>query len=107
MVTISGTTYIKTIFSFWSYIGKNFVGNALYSSDDSVRHLIQILHFFAINIVFNKLPEENIKRSQIWRKTGPENGHSSSYPNDPEIASPETEKWNRAASDWKTIPTGT
>jgi len=43
--TISGTTHIKTIFSFSSGTGKHFIGNALCSSDDSVTHLI---HNFAM-----------------------------------------------------------
>jgi hypothetical protein len=40
VVTIGGTTHIKTIFSFSPGIGKHFIGNALCSSDDSVTGLI-------------------------------------------------------------------
>jgi hypothetical protein len=55
--TISGTTHIKTIFSFSPGTGKHFIGNALCHSDDSVTQLIHILHFFTIN-VFNKPAEK-------------------------------------------------
>jgi hypothetical protein len=48
----SGTTHIKTIFSFSPGTGMRLIGNAFCSSDDSVTQLIHILHFFTINIVF-------------------------------------------------------
>jgi hypothetical protein len=45
--------HIRTIFSFWTGIGKHFIGNALCSSDDSVM-LIHVLYFFMINSVLYK-----------------------------------------------------
>jgi hypothetical protein len=48
MATISGKTHIKTIFSFSQGTGKNFICNALCSSEDSFTQLIHILHFFHI-----------------------------------------------------------
>jgi hypothetical protein len=58
MGTISGTTHITTIFSFSPGTGKHFIGNALSSSEDSVKQLLQILHFLAIKKAFYKLSEE-------------------------------------------------
>jgi hypothetical protein len=88
MDAVSDTTHIKTIFSFSSDIGKNFIGNALNSSDDPVTHLIHILQFFTIFIVFYKLPEEKIQRSQIQRTRRPGNGSPSSSPTIRKLAAP-------------------
>jgi hypothetical protein len=60
MGTISGTTHIKTIFSFSPGKGKHFIRNALCSSDDYVIQLSHILHFSSTNYVFYNLPEEKI-----------------------------------------------
>jgi hypothetical protein len=63
MVFISGTTHIKTIFSFLSGTGKHFIGNALSSSKDSVTQLFHIMHFLMINNAFynpqKKKPDES------------------------------------------------
>jgi len=50
----SGTTHIKTIFSLSPGTDKNFIGNALCSSDDSITQLIHILYVFTINSAFYK-----------------------------------------------------
>jgi len=71
---ISGTTHIKTIFSFSPDTGKRFICNALCNSDHSFTQLLRILHFMALNDVFYKPTDENIQRSQIWRTKGPGNG---------------------------------
>jgi len=54
----SGTTHIKTIFSFWRGIGKHFTGNALCSYDDSVTEFVHILRFITIENLFYKPPHE-------------------------------------------------
>jgi hypothetical protein len=59
MGTISGTTHIKTIFSFSPGTGRNLIGNALCNSDDSVTQLIHILHFLTIECVYYK-PQKKI-----------------------------------------------
>jgi len=70
MGTISGTTRIKTIFSFWTGIGKHFIGNALCRSADSVMQLSHTFHILTISNAFHKLRQEKIQRSQIWRTRG-------------------------------------
>jgi hypothetical protein len=60
----SGTTHIKTIFSFWSGVGKHFTGNVLCSSEDSVTLFIHILHFFTIN--FYVLQTSKWKTPEEW-----------------------------------------
>jgi hypothetical protein len=64
MGTISGTTHITTC-SLSPGTGKNFIGNALCSSDDSVTQLSHILHFFTINTVFYKPTEEIIQMKKL------------------------------------------
>jgi hypothetical protein len=63
------TTYIMSIFSFSPDIIKYFIGNAFCRSDDSVTHLIHILHRFTINSVFYKPSEGKLHRSEILRTT--------------------------------------
>jgi hypothetical protein len=58
---ISDTTHIKTIFSFWTSIGKHFIGNAGCSSDDSLTKLIHILHFCIINNIPCKPQKKTLK----------------------------------------------
>jgi hypothetical protein len=60
IVTISGTTHMKMIFSFLPGTGKHFIGNTL---QPIFMHIIHILHFFMINNVSYK-PSEKIQRSQ-------------------------------------------
>jgi len=68
MGTVSGTTHIKTIFSFSPGTEKHFTGNALCSSDDSVTQLIHNLHFFTLNsVLYKTLQNKRKSRSQIWR----------------------------------------
>jgi len=45
MGTISGTTHLKTIFSFSPATDKHFNGSEPYSSEDSVKQLSHILNF--------------------------------------------------------------
>jgi len=59
MVTISGMTCMKTIFSFVPGIGKHFIGNTLQLI---ALHIIHILHFFMINNASYK-PLEKMLRS--------------------------------------------
>jgi hypothetical protein len=58
MGAISGMIHIKTIFIFTSGTDKHFICNAVCSCDDPVTELIHILHFFKINSIFYKPPEE-------------------------------------------------
>jgi len=44
MGTVSGTTHIKTIFSFSPGTGRHLLGNALCRSDDSAIQIVNILH---------------------------------------------------------------
>jgi hypothetical protein len=71
MGTINGKTHIKTIFSFSQGTGKHFIGNALSSSDGSVKQLIHALHFFTI-VSFRKpkrkIPEESYLANEGARK---------------------------------------
>jgi hypothetical protein len=55
MDTISGTTHIKTIFSFWTGDVRNFIGNALCISNDSVTQLIHTVYFSIIISVVSNL----------------------------------------------------
>jgi len=73
--TTSGTTHIKTIFSFSTGTGQNFI--SLCSSDYSCTQFIHILNFFTINNVFYN-PEENVHRSQVRRRREP--GNLSPFP---------------------------
>jgi hypothetical protein len=57
MGTISGTTHIKTIFSFWTGVGKHFIGNALCRSADSFTQLIRVFHSFTLGNFFYKHTE--------------------------------------------------
>jgi len=60
MVTISGTTHIKTILSFSPGTGEHFIGNKLHSSDKSDVQFIHILHLFMVNsVTFKPSPEES------------------------------------------------
>jgi len=66
MGTISSTVHIKTIFNFLSGMSKDFIGNTLCSSDNSVMQHIHILHFFTIDSVPNKpLEEKNPEESNL------------------------------------------
>jgi len=58
LCTLLVTWYIKMIISFLPGIGKHFIGNMLCSSDNSVMHVIAILHFVTINNVLHKSSEE-------------------------------------------------
>jgi hypothetical protein len=51
------------IFSLSPGTDKNFIGDPLYSSHDSVMKLIRTLRFFTACSVFYKTPEEKINRS--------------------------------------------
>jgi hypothetical protein len=53
MGTISGTTHIKMIFKFLPGIGKHFITNEIWNSDNSVTQLIHILYFV---VVKRKIP---------------------------------------------------
>jgi len=75
MGTISGATHIKTTSSFSPETGKNFICNALCSSDEPVTYLIHIFQFFTLNNVFYKTPKEKVQRNQIRRTRGPGNGY--------------------------------
>jgi hypothetical protein len=59
MGTISGTTHIKTIFSFSSGTGNYSSGNAFSSSEDSVKQLIHILHKQSLLQTLRKNPDES------------------------------------------------
>jgi hypothetical protein len=61
---------LKMIFSFSPGTGKYFIGNALFSSDDSVMHLLHILYLLTINNAIYKPPEEKIQRRQILEEEG-------------------------------------
>jgi midasin (ATPase involved in ribosome maturation) len=65
MATISGTTHIQMIFSFWTGTGKRFIGKALCSSDGSVTQLIHILHFVSINFTFTNPQKKNSDVSNL------------------------------------------
>jgi hypothetical protein len=77
MGTISGTTHVMIIFSFWPGIGKHFTGNIFYSSDHSVTQLIHIFYMFMTNNVFYKPPEEKNMEELIWESVSlfPSNDH--------------------------------
>jgi hypothetical protein len=68
MDTISGTTHIKTIFSFWTGTGRHFRGNALCSFDDFVTHLIHIMHFSTINSLLHAPRRNNPEESSLENK---------------------------------------
>jgi hypothetical protein len=72
MVIIIGTTQFKTIFNFSRDIGKDFISNALCSSDDSVTQITNILHIFTTDNVFHKPTKKNLKESS-FEKGGAEN----------------------------------
>jgi len=80
MGPISGTTYIKMVFSFLPDIGNHFTGNTLWTSDDSVMQLIHIFHFFMINSVLYK-PHKKKSRGNKSGEGGSQGmGLLSSYP---------------------------
>jgi hypothetical protein len=70
MVTVSGTTHIRTAFSFTPDIGKHFTGNAMSSLDDSVMHLVRILHIFTTGSVLCKSLQENITQESNLENEG-------------------------------------
>jgi hypothetical protein len=79
--TISGTSHIKTICSFWQGImGKHLIGNALCSSDDSVRQLIHISLFFTRNNAFYKPPEKNPEELKSEETGNQEMGRRARFP---------------------------
>jgi len=79
MGTNSGTTHIKTIFSFLPKIENHFIGNVLCSCDDSVTELFNILDFSTINIVLYK-PQKKDFRGVKWGGGEMGRGIVSSYP---------------------------
>jgi hypothetical protein len=94
MGTISGMTHIKMIFSFWTGIGRNFIGNGLCSCDDSVVQLICILCFFTIRSVFSTSPEKSPEVSHLENKEAREWALLFSS-NDQDIPFPERHKHDR------------
>jgi hypothetical protein len=89
--TISGTTHIKTVFSFWPGIGKHFTGNALWISDNSVMQLIHILLFYMVSRVLYKPPEKNSEKSNLENE-GPGNFPQIFLSNDQEDPCPKRHK---------------
>jgi len=80
MTTSSGVTNIKTISSFLPTTGKHFIGNALYSCDDSAAKVIQILYFSWKTVSFTNPRKKSIGvNSGEWGGPGQKMGPSS-YP---------------------------
>jgi hypothetical protein len=108
--TISGTKHIKMIFIFSPRSGKNFIGKALCSSDDSIMQLIHILHFFTIKVVFffqiprRKIPDESDLKNEGSGKRSP-----CSCPRIRSWSrkSRKRPKWGGAETNWKIVLTGT
>jgi hypothetical protein len=80
MGTISGTTHIRTVFSFSPGIGRHFTGNELCSSDDSFNTTLSHLVLIYDKQCLLLIPEAKIQSNQVWRMREPENGCPSSYP---------------------------
>jgi hypothetical protein len=89
MGPISGTTRIKTIFSFSPGTGKHFIGNAFCNSDDSVTQHIHILHFFTTNGVLYKRQEEKNPEELNLENEGTREWVSLFLSNDQETTCPE------------------
>jgi hypothetical protein len=74
MGTTSGTTHIKTMFSFSQGTGQHFIGNDLCISDDSVTQRIHVLQLFTINDVFYKPTKR-----KYFRESSLENGEATCW----------------------------
>jgi hypothetical protein len=112
MGTISGTTHIKTMFSFSPGTGKHFINNAPGSSDGSVTQLIHVLLYTNKSLLTK--PQKKKSRGSNMKDEGPGNGSPFFLSNDQKIPCPERHDhgWRSgggrsATSDWKTVPTGT
>jgi hypothetical protein len=63
MGTVNSMTHMKTVFSFMPGIGSYFNGKTFCSSDDSVMHLVHILHNFTVNNVLQTSRRKKEKQS--------------------------------------------
>jgi len=108
MGTISGKTHLKMIFSFSLGIGKQFIDNAICSSNNC---LTTHLHFTLSHgkRSFTNPQKKNL-RSQIWRMRGQGMGPPLSIQQPWNSLSRNSQthwKWGDAPPNWKNVPTGT